>query len=126
MFKDFMPPVAWTRPGAVEEMEAAADLNLDVTREFGEFKKVEPDHDPTPMETLSDILAMCDVKVTPEELKTWSQEQIDAAGDWAARAYLRASDNDDVVVPPKPEFLKAYPRETDWSDAVDMMGRPIK
>jgi hypothetical protein len=35
----------------------------------------------------------------------WSQEQLDRAYDWAIRRYLEAADIDDVIVPPRPEFI---------------------
>lgn len=61
--------------------------------------------DPVPPHVLSDILLLVNVTVSASEIATWSAEQVQAAADWASAVHLSASDNDDVVVPPKPEFL---------------------
>lgn len=59
-------------------------------------------------EITSGILSLADVDVTPEEIATWTPEQQTTATSWASLVHLRASDND-VEVPPKPEFLNKYP-----------------
>lgn len=41
-----------------------------------------------------------------DAIAAWSPEQSKQAQEWAAAVHLHASDNDDVVVPPKPDFLK--------------------
>lgn len=46
---------------------------------------------------------------TLEEVKGWTWEQQEEARRWAGATHLRASDNDDVEVPPRPVFL---PRKT--------------
>lgn len=40
-----------------------------------------------------------------EEVAGWTQSQLDRAYDWAMRLHLNASDNDDVIVPPRPDWL---------------------
>lgn len=41
-----------------------------------------------------------------DTIEGWSSEQRQLAYDWAMAVHYQASDNDDVVVPPMPEFLK--------------------
>lgn len=43
------------------------------------------------------------------QCEAWTQEQRDVAYDWAMRVHLKASDNEDVVVPPRPDFLPPPP-----------------
>jgi hypothetical protein len=57
---------------------------------------------------LADLLSLVCVTVTPEQVASWSSEQYDRAERWAGATHLAASDNDDVVVPPRPEFIDAY------------------
>lgn len=38
-------------------------------------------------------------------ITTWSDEQVEAASTWAGMLHLKASDNNDVVVPPRPDFI---------------------
>lgn len=72
------------------------------------------------VEVTAGMLGMVDVSVTPEQVATWTREQRAAADDWAAKTHLHASDNDDVVVPPKPEFLNQYPKMEPFEPA-DML-----
>lgn len=60
-------------------------------------------------ETLQDILSLVLPRVpTSDEIGKWTDVQRNAAMNWASWAHLSASDNDDVVVPAIPEFLKQY------------------
>jgi hypothetical protein len=51
------------------------------------------------------LLVVGDVDVTEEQVATWTQDQMDRAYDWAMRVHLRASDNDDVFVPERPDLI---------------------
>ena len=56
---------------------------------------------------LVDILSLVDIIVTEEIVSTWTDVQCELAETWAAKYYLRASDNI-VRVPKQPEFLEQY------------------
>ena len=51
------------------------------------------------------LLLMGDVDIGEERIAKWSDEERAIAYDWAMRRHLAASDNDDVVVPPRPPFI---------------------
>jgi hypothetical protein len=61
------------------------------------------------MEICCAVLSLVGIgrEVTEAEVATWSQAERDRAYDWAIRCHLSASDNDDVLVPPCPDFLRA-------------------
>lgn len=64
--------------------------------------------EPPPAETVLDILGLVlEEKELPslETIQSWTQAQKDEAVGWAGAVHLNASDNWDVIVPPKPEFL---------------------
>ena len=60
----------------------------------------------TSYETLSDTLSLV-MKDVPDikTIKTWSRFMVGTAMHWAVATHLYASDNYDVVVPDKPDFL---------------------
>jgi hypothetical protein len=71
--------------------------------------EMEP-RDLLPLDNLQDLLSLV---IHPEPpplsvLETWTDEQRHEAEEWAAAVHVHASDNDDVVVPPKPSFLAEY------------------
>lgn len=43
--------------------------------------------------------------VTEEQVAAWTDEQVKEADVWACSVHLNASDNDDVIVPPRPSFI---------------------
>lgn len=43
-----------------------------------------------------------------EAIKSWTDEQCETAENWAGATHLNASDNDDVVVPPIPEWVSVH------------------
>lgn len=59
-------------------------------------------------ETLKDLLSLVGVDCPLETIACWTVEQKDQAAEWAASVHLQASDNDDVEVPPRPNFLTGY------------------
>jgi dUTP pyrophosphatase len=60
------------------------------------------------------LLLVGEVKEVPlDVIATWTLEQCIQAHDWALAVHMKASDNDDVVVPPRPAFLDAYEMDTD-------------
>lgn len=83
-------------------------------------------------EEIADLLSLVDVKVSPETIKTWTLKQQREVETWAAKTYLKASDNN-VRVPSKPiiiasiedlkqnshvqgllEIIDIYGNELDW------------
>ncbi len=52
------------------------------------------------------LLLVGDTKETESEIAAWSQQQRDVAYDWAIRVHLNASDNDDVLVPERPSWVR--------------------
>ena len=54
-----------------------------------------------------DLLLLVGLKVPLSHIRKWSDWQLEAAGNFAAKSHLAASDNP-VRVPPKPGFLKNY------------------
>jgi len=56
------------------------------------------------------LLLVGDVDVRWETVSTWSQDQMDRAYDWALRVHLHASDNPDVFVPDRPDFVPTCAR----------------
>lgn len=69
------------------------------------WELVEHEQQPVGTDVLRDLLLLVGVTVTAEQAGQWSLEQREQAADWAAAVHLSASDNDDVVVPSRPEFL---------------------
>lgn len=65
---------------------------------------------------LVDILSLVGVIVTDEIVSTWTDAQCELAESWAAKYYLRASDNI-VRVPKRPEFLTSHVKS--WSSSSD-------
>jgi len=61
-------------------------------------------------QVISDILGLVGVIVTPKHVMGWTPVQRVRAERWAAASYLQASDNDGIVVPEMPKFLKPYER----------------
>lgn len=47
-----------------------------------------------------------DVALDDLSVGSWSQSTLREVRDWATAVHLRASDNDDVVIPPMPEVLR--------------------
>ncbi len=50
-------------------------------------------------------LLLTTVDVSMATIATWTDEQAKLAEEWACAVHFSASDNDDVVVPPRPSFL---------------------
>lgn len=59
------------------------------------------------------LLLVGGISVTREMIDAWSSDQLDQAYDWAMRVHLSASDNDDVVVPDRPEFIPVRSASSD-------------
>ncbi|WP_239482857.1 dUTP diphosphatase [Paraburkholderia sp. C35] len=55
------------------------------------------------------LMLVGDIKEVPlDVIATWTLEQCIQVHDWALAVHMQASDNDDVVVPPRPAVLDAY------------------
>lgn len=66
-----------------------------------------------PLNAIVDLLGLVSISVTPEQVSEWTDEQRDQVCKWAGAVYTGASDNDNIVVPPKPDFL---PPVQQWGD----------
>ncbi len=62
---------------------------------------------PRDNEATSDLLSLVGIDAPAEVVATWPDEDVKAACEWAGCTHLHASDNDDVVVPPRPAFIPA-------------------
>lgn len=65
---------------------------------------VAEDAEAIPAHVLRDLLLVVCVTVSEAAVEGWTPEQRKQAEEWAAATHLSASDND-VTVPPRPEFL---------------------
>ncbi len=63
-----------------------------------------------------DALHVEEPAIVREKIRGWSQEEREAACRWASAVHARASDNDDVQIPPKPACV------VDLEDALDNVG----
>lgn len=61
--------------------------------------------DPISCDLLETCLLLVDTKVPRELICRWSVKQRAIGEDWAIRLHLRASDNNTVRVPQKPDFV---------------------
>jgi hypothetical protein len=59
-----------------------------------------------------DLLGLHGYDVPPAFIESWTDEQVRAVDEWAAAEHLRASDNDDVQVPPRPSCIDEWLRQT--------------
>ena len=51
------------------------------------------------------LLLTSDTNANTALIESWTDEQRTLAFDWAMALHFSASDNDDVVVPPRPDFI---------------------
>jgi hypothetical protein len=51
------------------------------------------------------LLLVGDVDTQAIDPDSWTQAERNRAYDWAVRVHLKASDNDDVLVPPRPHYV---------------------
>ncbi len=56
-------------------------------------------------ETETALLLVGDVDTDNIDVEAWTDEQRSLAYDWAMAVHFHASDNEDVVVPPQPDFI---------------------
>lgn len=56
-------------------------------------------------ECISLMLMCVGIDASRDTVASWSATDAKAAAEWAAATHFSASDNDDVVVPPRPSFL---------------------
>lgn len=86
------------------------------TRPGGLIFAAEREEEPIAPAVLGDLLLLVDVGPPLADIEAWTDEQRDQAMRWASATHLSASDNDDVEVPPRPEFLVSkydlHPRTT--------------
>lgn len=60
-------------------------------------------------EAAFNILMLTDADVSLDVVKGWTPEQRYQAEEWAGAVHMSASDNDDIEVPPRPEFVPIRP-----------------
>lgn len=60
---------------------------------------------PSIQETVIALLLVSDTNADEAVISKWTDEQRTLAYDWAMACHFHASDNDDVVVPPRPDFI---------------------
>lgn len=73
--------------------------------------------------TMLRLLACHSIDAPLEVVATWTDDQVKAADIWAFSSYLSASDNDDIQVPERPDFIplaKPLP-----SDRHPITGEPL-
>ncbi len=102
-------PEIYAQVGAI-----AVDQNFNVEvgfyghddhNEFGETAPI-PD-----AETLRLMLMLIDIEELPlATIESWTQAQRAEIADYIGAVHMKASDNDDIEVPPVPELLKQYGR----------------
>lgn len=63
--------------------------------------------------TLSVLYLVGGHSVPLSAIKQWTDQQCREAEEWAGAVHLHASDNDDVVIPPKPLHVAAHPEQPD-------------
>lgn len=73
---------------------------------------------PNEPKTTHDLLLMVGYDVPLYVIEKWAPEELAAAEKWAAKSYLRASDNP-VRVPARPQFLDEWKWEHDYPRPVD-------
>lgn len=98
-------PVPGAPPAAGDDDQGGDPTKPDLLRPRGNSGVVSPDICHTA------LLLVGDTPVAFARVLTWTQDQCDRAYDWAVRVHLAASDNDDVYVPPRPDFIPRRARE---------------
>lgn len=103
-------PAAWKPSTARRNLVKAGALilaeieRIDRTGQDAPAPAVD-DGEPASPEALQVCLILVGLEPSLETIATWSTEQQRLALEWASATHFRASDNDDVVVPPRPDFL---------------------
>lgn len=92
------------RPGWTEEL-AGAMLRHAANHQPPSEGNESPEGWKRDDEATRDLLSLVDVDVSLEEIGMWSDSMVRYAEDWAEAVHLRASDNDDVKVPRRPNWL---------------------
>lgn len=55
-----------------------------------------------------DLLGLVGYDVMPAFIESWTDEQVRHVDEWAAAQHLKASDNDDVEIPPQPSCIDEW------------------
>jgi len=94
-----------------EEIEGAPPASLPDEGEWSEDGKLTltAAYYDQPNRVYLSLLLTGDADATEAEVAAWTPEQRKAAAEWAISAHTSASDNDDVVVPPRPAFIRRTP-----------------
>lgn len=93
----------WELDGKMHHPQlAAAQAKLD--SELEHLENGPGDVDPTEPSTVLGLLAICDVTVDLDVIKSWTQGMRKQASEWAGATHLAVTDNT-VAIPDKPEFL---------------------
>jgi len=71
---------------------------------------LENEHQRAENEALKDLLSLISEEVSIETIESWTPEQRALVEKWAEKYWLKANDNN-VRVPPKPDFLVGDDKE---------------
>lgn len=88
--------------------EAATALET-AQEDLIEWKEGNPPEEEVPPATVEQtetaLLLVGDVDTDNIDVEAWTDEQRSLAYDWAMAVHFYASDNEDIVVPPRPDFI---------------------
>lgn len=111
VFKDY--------EAAYDEAVTALSGNADIVQEVrdriesGSIIAESGDASELTDEALIDLLGLISIAVDLSAVQSWTPEQREKAEAYAAAVHLKAGDNDDVVIPTRPDFL---PEEREWHE----------
>lgn len=94
----FTPP-----PGGAGDAAIEVDF---IPVEGGVRLELRPPYYHHPPRVHSALLLAGDTDPSLGEVAAWTEAQRKAAAEWALSVHFAASDNDDVIVPPRPDFIR--------------------
>jgi hypothetical protein len=94
------------------------EVNIEVPNTALIHPRIEAEVEIEP-EVLRDVLSLVmDPWPEVDEIEQWADEERDEACTWASARHLRASDHDDVEIPPKPEVIRRWEEAREESQEV--------
>ena len=98
------------RPDDFRDLLRKAATALEAAQEdLIEWKEGNPPEEEVPPATVEQtetaLLLVGDVDTDNIDVEAWTDKQRSLAYDWAIAVHFYASDNEDVVVPPRPDFI---------------------
>lgn len=70
-------------------------------------------------DAVADLLALINVRITPDQVSAWDMDMREQAADYAAAVHLHASDNPDVILPDRPDWLPPAARGHETAQPVN-------